>query len=169
MDYSQFTKKLTLPTDFTAPERLTFKDIIAHPLTRTDLQADLEGVNSSIQTIQQTRGGSWPTEALTEAFDLLDLAWHEREFMDANSLAYVIYDTNDTYIGCFYLYAMGVRTELTEELLPYDVDASWWVTTAAYEAGYYQKVYDAMRQWLAADFPFSKVYYSNMKMPEPQD
>ena len=31
---------------------------------------------------------------------------------------------------CCYLYPMGRRTPLTEELLTYDVDVSWWVTHA---------------------------------------
>jgi len=72
-------KKLTLPEDYTPPVQLTYEDLIARPLTRSYLADDLAGVNSSIETIQKTRGGSWPTEELTEDFDLLDLAWHERE------------------------------------------------------------------------------------------
>jgi hypothetical protein len=165
MDYKNFIKKFTLPDGFEAPKELTYEDIVARPLTRQDMKADTDGINSSLEIIRQTRGGSWPEEAVTEEFDLLDLAWHEREFREAASFAYVIYDTDDKYIGCLYLYPMGTRTTLSEELLKYDVDASWWVTAAAYEQGYYDKLYTGLQGWLAQLFPFGTVYYSNKEMP----
>lgn len=164
MDYTVFIKKLALPSEFNAPLKLTYEDLIAKPLTRNDLKADLEAVNSSLEVIRSTRGGSWPEEALSEEFDYLDLAWHEREFRDNSSFTYAIYDTNGKYIGCFYLYPMGIRTELTEELLEYDVDVSWWVTGAAYTRGYYEKLYHAIQQWLR-EFPFKNVYYTNKEIP----
>lgn len=161
MNYKDFQKKFS----FQAPASLSYEDLRAKNLTRSDLKADMEGVNSSLELIRKTRGGAWPSEAVSEDFDLLDLAWHEREFRDGTSFAYVVYDDRDNYLGCFYLYPMGVRTELTEELIEYDIDASWWVTAAAYEQGYYEKLYKAMQQWLA-DFPVKKIYYSNKEMPK---
>lgn len=164
MNYDNLVKKINLPADFTAPRELSFEDITARPLSRADIVDDLAGVNSSIEIIQQTRGGSWPTEQLSEDFDLLDLAWHEREFRDGTSFAYVVYNTDGEYVGCFYLYGIGLRTELTQELLDADVDASWWVTSAAYDKGYYDKLYQALQLWLGESFPFTKVHYSNKKM-----
>lgn len=164
MDYSKFIKKLNLPTGFTAPEELAYQDVKARPLSREDLKADIEGVNSSLEIIRQTRGGSWPSEPVSEEFDLLDLAWHEREFRDSQSFAYVVYDGNGRYIGCFYLYPMGVRTTLSDKLVNYGVDASWWVTSAAYDEGYYQKLYAALGEWLKL-FPFNEIYYSNKEIP----
>ena len=165
MDYSKFTRKIVLPPDFVVPKELVFEDIVARPLTREDLKADLEGVNSSIAIIRKTRGGSWPSEELSEDFDFLDLAWHECEFRNGSSFAYVVYDKDGTYIGCFYLHHMGFRTTLSEEFLQYDVDASWWVTSKAYDQGYYEKLYKAVRQWLTSEFPFKSVYYSNKEVP----
>ncbi len=165
MDYQGLIKKLPVPHDFQAPDKLEYEDLIAKPLTRDDLDEDLAGVNSSIETIQKTRGGSWPTEELEKEFDFLDLAWHEREFRDATSFAYVIYDKNSRYIGCFYLYPMGIRTVLTEQLMSKDVDASWWVTTEAFNEGYYEKLYKGLQSWLEASFPFANIYYSNKEIP----
>jgi len=160
MKYAELTKKL----NFQAPTELSYEDIRAKTLTRDDLQADMDGVNSSLELIRNTRGGSWPSEPVTEDFDLLDLAWHEREFRDGTSFAYAVYSDGGGYIGCFYLYPMGVRTELTEDLMNYDVDASWWVTQRAYEQGYYEKLYKALQQWLS-EFPVKNVYYSNREIP----
>jgi hypothetical protein len=164
MDYSRFIKKLRLPEGFAVPKELTFEDVIARPLMRSDLQADIDAVNSSLEIIRNTRGGSWPEEAVSEEFDVLDLAWHEREFRDNESFAYVVYGENGRYIGCFYLYPMGVRTTLSDKLVNYDVDASWWVTSAAYDAGYYEKLYAALGEWLKS-FPFNEIHYSNKEIP----
>lgn len=162
---SSYVKKFRLPTNFEAPRSLLHEDLKAIPLSRDDLDADLAAVNSSIETIQKTRGGAWPQEELSKEFDFLDLAWHEREFRDRDSFAYVVYNADGEYIGCLYLYPMGNRTELSEELLEYDVDASWWVTAKAFDEGYYPKLYKGIQKWLTEDFPFAKVYYSNKDIP----
>lgn len=165
MDYQNFVKRFELPPDFNPPKELSFEDIKATPLNRNDLAADMDAVNSSLEIIRQTRGGTWPSEAVTEEFDFLDLAWHEREYRDKDSFAYAVYDSQNIYIGCFYLYPMGQRSKLSESTLVYDVDASWWVTAEAYQSGYYQELYLALQQWLASSFPFKAVYYSNKEMP----
>lgn len=166
MDYKKYVKKFSLPPDFIAPEKLEYDDLVAKPLSRSDLLADVKAVNSSLETIRNTRGGSWPEAEIEERFDELDLAWHEREFREATSFAYVIYDINNNYIGCFYLYPIGgERTQLTTQLIDYDVDANWWVTADANKQGYYRKVYRAMQTWLAI-FPFEKIYYSNEVIPD---
>lgn len=165
MDYSQFIKKLTLPDGFTPPAKLVYDDVVATAITRADLSDDVRGINASIDLINQTRGGGWPTEAVTEAFNYVDLVWHELEFREGASLTYVVRDTQQAYLGCCYLYPLGRRTILTEPLLRYDVDVSWWVTPAASERGYYVKLYTALQDWLAREFRFWQPYYSNREVP----
>jgi hypothetical protein len=165
MDYSLFVKKLALPSSFETPRELTFDDIRATAISREHLKEDVNGINESIEVIQRTRGGRWPTEAVTEEGNFVDLVWHEAEFRDGDSLTYVIHTTSGEYLGCCYLYPIGRRTQLTEELLKYDVDVSWWVTPTGYERGYYRKLYAALQSWLADSFPFTDVYYSNREIP----
>jgi hypothetical protein len=167
-DYASFTKKLPLPPGFTAPTRLTHEDLVARAITRADLQDDVRGINASLELIRRTRGGGWPTEPVTEEFNFVDLVWHELEFREGLSFTYAVYDTDGGYLGCCYLYPMGRRTELTEKLLRYDVDVSWWVTPDAYERGYYEKLYRALRHWLAQQFPFDEPHYSNAEIPSGQ-
>jgi hypothetical protein len=97
---------------------------------------------------------------------VLYLVWHELEFREGGSFTYVVRDTEDGYLGCAYLYPMGGRTRLSEELLGYDVDVSWWVTPTAYARSYYQMLYRGLRHWLAEDFPFKAPYYSNREIPD---
>src|SRR4051812_38047555 len=163
MDYRQFTKKLA---GRPVPETLTYDDIVLRALTRDHLADDVRGINASLDIIRRTRGGSWPTEAVTEESNFVDLVWHECEFRDGGSYTFGVYDTNDRYLGCAYLYPMGRRTELTEALLKYDVDVSWWVTPPAYEQGYYTKLYRALVHWLAEELPFAEPYYSNREIPD---
>ena len=165
MHYEQFTKKLATPAGFRAPERLLFEHFEARAISRADLTEDVRGINSSLDLIVRTRGGGWPTEPVTADVDFVDLVWHELEFRDGYSFTYAVYDTGGNYLGCCYLYPLGRRTKLSEALLDYDVDVSWWVTPAAHERGDYDKLYTALRHWLATEFPFWRPYYSNREIP----
>lgn len=164
-EYAGLTKALRIPPGFEAPARLTYEDIEARALTRADLQEDVRGINASIELIQRTRGGGWPTEPVTEEFNFVDLVWHEQEFREGTSFAYAVYDDDGGYLGCCYLYPMGRRTELTDELLRNDVDVSWWVTPEGYERGYYEKLHRALQHWVIEDFPFQAPHYSNREIP----
>src|SRR5581483_9158700 len=76
--YQQFIKKLAVPSGFEAPARLTHQDIVAVAITREHLDDDVRGINASIELIQVTRGGGWPTEPVTAEFNFVDLVWHEQ-------------------------------------------------------------------------------------------
>jgi hypothetical protein len=165
MDYTQFVKKLQLPPGFTAPSELSYEDIVARAITRDDLSDDVGGINASIELIRRTRGGRWPEEPVTEEFNYVDLVWHELEFRDGMSFTYVVRNAGGGYLGCCYLYPMGRRRPLSEELLGHDVDVSWWVTPAAYADGAYHTLYRALRHWIAEDFPFEAPFYSNAEIP----
>lgn len=164
MDVSLFTKPLALPDGFAAPTRLEHEGLVATPLKREHVLEDLAAVNASRDLIRRTRGGSWPDEELTEEFNFLDLAWHEREFRDGDSFAYVVHE-GDRYVGCFYLYPMGSRTKLTPQLAAHDVDASWWVSSDAFSRGHYRTLHRALLLWLEQSFPFQNPYLSNADIP----
>src|SRR3954470_20903409 len=104
MDYSQFVKKLQLPRDFTAPSELSFEDVVARAITRDDLSDDVRGINESIELIRRTRGGRWPEEPVTEEFNYVDLVWHELEFRDGTSFAYVVRNADGGYFGWCFLF-----------------------------------------------------------------
>ena len=165
MDYAPFIKKLQLPPGYTAPTQLEFEDLVARAITRADLDDDVRGINASIDLIRHTRGGSWPAEPVTEDGNFVDLVWHELEFRENDSFTYTVYDTSDRYLGCCYVYPMGRRTPLSEQLLAHDVDVSWWVTPDAYRQGYYEKLHRALQHWVAQAFPFDAPYYSNAEIP----
>ena len=165
MDYHGLIKRLDLPANWTAPAELEYDDIRAAAINRGHVHDDVAGINASTELIRQTRGGSWPAGPVSEEFNYVDLVWHEQEFRERTSFAYVLSDTAGAYLGCAYLYPVGRRTPLSEQLLDRDVDVSWWVTQPAYDRGYYAKVYRALQTWVVEDFPFSAPHYSNAEIP----
>jgi hypothetical protein len=168
MDYTGLVKSLALPPGYAAPRKLTYQDIRASALTREDLDDDVRGINASLDLIRHTRGGAWPTGPVTAEDNYVDLVWHELEFRENLSFGYVVRRDDGRYLGCCYLYPMGRRVALTDELMGHDVDVSWWVTTEAYAQGYYVKVYEALRTWVETEFPFADPFFSNVDIPGPQ-
>jgi hypothetical protein len=166
LNYHGLVKRLDLPAGWKAPTELGYDDIGARAISRADLHDDAQGINASIGLIQRTRGGGWPTAPVSEDFNFVDLVWHECEFREGYSFTYAVSDSGGQYLGCCYLSPLGRRTPLTEELLTYDVDVSWWVTPGSYERGYYTKLYAALQHWIETAFPFTKAYYSNTEIPE---
>ena len=166
MNYHGLVKSLDLPAGWVPPTDLAYDDVRARAISRADLDDDVRGINASIDLIQRTRGGDWPAGPVSADFNYVDLVWHELEFRERYSFTYAVYDSHAQYLGCCYLYPMGRRTPLNENLLGYEVDVSWWVTPGAYENGYYTKLFTALKLWIETAFPFTKAYYSNTEIPD---
>jgi hypothetical protein len=158
-------RSLELPAGVDPPPELRYQDIVARAISRADLAADVAGINASLDIIRRTRGGDWPSGPVTEEFDFVDLVWHELEFRDRTSFTYAVYDLGDRYLGCCYLFPIGRRTPLDDELARYDVDVSWWVTPEAYDRSEYVKLYRALRQWVVEGFGWTNPYFSNHEIP----
>lgn len=72
------------------------------PLSPAELDEDFEAVTSSAAVLKGTFG-TWP-EGLTREDDLIDLAWHEREFTLRRSFAWIARSPEGRYLGCAYLF-----------------------------------------------------------------
>jgi RimJ/RimL family protein N-acetyltransferase len=151
-----------VPASFVVPERLETARFRLRKLTARDADIDYRAVMANLGLIQRTRGGDWPTPALTFEEDRADLAEHEREFDDRTAFAYIVTSPDEAEcLGCVYLYPPGRRGTATEGA---DVDVSFWVVQAAYDAGLYESLFAALQQWLAR-WPFRKIRYSNAVLP----
>ncbi|MGF1553307.1 MAG: hypothetical protein ACFBWO_12555 [Paracoccaceae bacterium] len=83
-----------------------------------DLDRDFTAVTESVDEIRAANPDSqWP-DGLTRERDLIDLAWHQREFEARRSFAWVIEDRGGAYLGCAYVYPSiaGERA----------ADVRWW-------------------------------------------
>ena len=168
MDYQGLVKASTCPPGTRhPPSSPTRTSRPGHG--RADLDDDVRGINASLEIIQRTRGGGWPTEAVSADFNYVDLVWHELEFREGYSFTYAVYDSDDHYLGCCYFYpwegarryraAPGVRRQ--RELVGH---------ADAYHRGFYAKLYIALRRWVGDAFPFyTKAYYCNGEIPGRRD
>mgnify|MGYP006275731027 CR=1 FL=1 len=83
-----------------------FVELGPYRLTRlgmADLDEDFAAVTESAGILEGLFGDDWP-RGLTREDDLLDLAWHEREFSLGRSFAWVIRDSAGAYLGCAYVF-----------------------------------------------------------------
>lgn len=154
---------MQLSKDFKVPLRLETPDFIIRKLTARDVYLDYLAVMSSIAAIKKQRGGSWPDPSLTFEDDLIDLAWHQREFENRSSFAYTVESKDGSEcLGCLYFYEPGTRKTPPAGA---DVDLSFWVTQKAYDAGLYLILYNTLKEWLKV-WPFKNVFWSNSELPE---
>ena len=87
-------------------------------LTIHDLDRDFSAIVESAEAIKAANPGmSWP-DGLTREQNLIDLAWHQREFDACRSFAWVIEDKSSKYLGCLYVYP-SISGDNT-------ADVRWW-------------------------------------------
>jgi hypothetical protein len=153
-----------IPDNITVPEKFETSKFRIRKLKAKDVYLDYLAVMSSIDIIKQTRGGDWPTPNLTFEDDLIDLAWHQREFEHQSSFAYTVMNLEETEcLGCLYLYPPGFRKPAPENS---DADISFWVTQTAYNQGLYPELYETIKNWLITDWPFKQPFWSNAEIPK---
>lgn len=150
--------QLQLPENFSVPETFSHSHFHFRPLLFSDIDIDYAAVMSSIDIIRKTRGGDWPDPTMTREENHRDLGWHDKEFEDRSSFSYIAFSPDKTeYRGCLYFYPPGTRGEKS---INTDVDVSFWVTQKAYDEGDYEKLYDAIKEFLKL-WPFEKVAFTN--------
>jgi len=96
-------------------------EFILRALSVGDLDRDFSAIMESAADIKAANpGSSWP-DGLTKEKNLIDLAWHQREFEARRSFAWVIEDVAGDYLGCLYVYPSiaGERS----------ADVIWWWRT----------------------------------------
>lgn len=114
-----------------------------------DLERDFAAVMESAADIKAANpGSSWP-DGLTREKNLIDLAWHQREFEARRSFAWVIEDAAGDYLGCFYVYPSIAGEEAA--------DVVWWwrAGRAPLDRSFDQQVAD----WLANE-PWPRLRYN---------
>lgn len=86
----------------TLPRDVDLSPFALTPLTMAQVDEDFAAVTGAAHVL----GGLWGTwpEGLTREDDLIDLAWHDREFSLGRSFSWIVRDGEGNYIGCAYLF-----------------------------------------------------------------
>jgi hypothetical protein len=148
-----------VPADWVVPAPLATATFRLAPLGPEHNESDHAAWGGSIDHIRATpgfareEGGSdaWPVPMSSEA-NLRDLEMHAREFRDREAFAYTVLapETDvDRVIGCIY-----IDPDETGEA---SATMRCWVTASA--ASLDVPLADAVRAWLATDWPFESVRF----------
>lgn len=143
-----------VPPDFKVPEKLETQRFQVRMLTVGDVVKDYDAVMTSVDHLKNAFGphSTWPGEDLTLEQDLIDLGWHQKEFQTRRSFAYVVMNSSQSQcLGCVYIDPTRKRG--------YDAEVSLWVRASEFDKGLDPILYQAVKQWIAKEWPFRKVAF----------
>jgi hypothetical protein len=124
--------------DFAAarpPKRTLVGGLAMAPLCRADLEEDFAAVIRSSDLLRGLFAGDWPDGLIPED-DLLDLAWHEREFTLGRSFAWTLRLPDGAHAGCAYLFPRPGARGVGEAVFWLAADMATTERVAAFRAGF---------------------------------
>jgi hypothetical protein len=141
-----------VPAEFEVPATLETKEFRLRMLTVNDVVKDYDAVMTSVDHLETIwPGGTWP-EGLTFEQDLIDLGWHQKEFQTRRSFAYTVVTPSESQVtGCVYINPTPKRG--------YDAVVYLWARQSELKGGLEARLYAAVREWIAKEWPFKKVAY----------
>lgn len=143
-----------VPDDFEIPERLDGPGYHLRMLSVGDLEKDFEAVVESRDRLIGLFGpqSAWP-DGITKDEDLIDLAWHQREFTIRHSFAYTVMNADESRcLGCMYIFPSDRRG--------YDAKVFYWVRSGMDAEARDAELGRRVRDWLTLRWPFSSVAYT---------
>ena len=136
-----------IPDGFEVPATLEPNEYRLRMLSIDDVEMDYEAVMSSVEHLSQVWPDSNLPEGLTLEQNLIDLAWHQKEFQRRTSFAYTMVTLDEKkVIGCGYFYPTSK--------LGYDTEAFMWIRESELTSGLDSRLFEAVRIWLKDDWPF---------------
>lgn len=144
-------RRRLVPDDFDVPLALDRPRFRLRMLTIHDAVKDYDAVMSSVEHLRVAysgeSGGTWP-EGLTLEENLIDLAWHQREFGLRTSFAYTaMAPGEERCLGCVYVMPTRKRG--------HDCKVTLWVRADELAKGLDDALHRAARAWIDEAWPFS--------------
>jgi hypothetical protein len=143
---------MLVPVDFVVPLRLETPQFRLEPLGPEDNDADYRAWSSSIEHIRSTPGweeSSWPHEMTLEE-NRGDLQRHADDFENRSGFTYTVLEPGGDVVGCVYIYPASDGS--------HDVRVTSWVRASRAELD--ATLWQAVSDWLAAEWPFERVDYA---------
>jgi hypothetical protein len=146
-----------VPPQFQVPPTLETPEFRLRMLTVNDLVKDYDAVMTSVAHCKTIWRGKWP-EGLTIEQNLIDLGWHQKEFQTRRSFAYtVVHPSESKVLGCAYIEPTHKRG--------YDAEVYLWARQSELEGGLEERLYMAIRTWIASHWPFKSVGFPGRSIP----
>ena len=141
-----------VPPDFVVPLRLGTPQFRLEPLGPEHNAADYAAWSSSMEHIQATPGweeSSWPREMTLEE-NRADLVRHAGDFENRTGFTYTVLEPGGDVVGCVYIYPSKAGAHQAHVLS--------WVRAGRAELDV--PLWQAVSDWLAAEWPFQNVDYA---------
>jgi hypothetical protein len=140
-----------VPPDFKVPARLETAEFRLRMLSVSDVVKDYDAVMTSTAHLKALFGGTWP-EGMTLEENLVDLGWHQKEFIRRTSFAYTVVSLDESRVlGCVYINPTRKRG--------YDASVSMWARQGELASGLEDRLVAAVKAWIAKEWPFKAVAY----------
>ena len=141
-----------VPRDFDVPAKLETDEFRLRMLTVNEVVKDFDAVTTSVDHLVNIwPGGTWPV-GLTLEQNLIDLGWHQKEFQLRRSIASTVVSlAEDRVLGCVYIEPTRKRG--------HDAVIFLWARQSELEGGLETRLYEAVRQWVAEEWPFESPGY----------
>lgn len=150
-------KRPLVPHDFVVPAGFSGPGFVARMLSVDDLIDDYDAVMSSVDRLPglMSPNDTWP-RGLTLKDNLIDLAWHQREFTLRHSFAYTLRNPEGKQcLGCCYIYP--------SDLPGFEVDVFYW--TRSSHLSLEPLLGECLRRFLAESWPFRRLAFPGRSEP----
>ena len=149
-----------VPEEFAVPAELVCERFKLRMLTVDDAVKDYDAVMSSRKRLRGVFAPSdtWPAETLSLRQNLIDLGRHQKEFQRRTSFAYTAVDPDESSVlGCVYIFPSQKRE--------FDAEVYLWVRDSGYDKGLDLVLFDEVKKWIAAQWPFERVACPGREIP----
>jgi hypothetical protein len=145
-----------VPADFQVPELYVSKQGLwkLKPLGPKYAKQDYDAYMSSIEHLQKTFSFStrWPHAGLTMDDAMKDVEGEEAGFKARRKFTYAVLNSVESReLGSVYI--------SPSNKVGYDAQVRMWVTANQAEIGFEPRLYEEVKQWLKARWPFAKVAF----------
>lgn len=134
------------------PRSLETSRLRLRPLTIHDAVKDFDAVMSSRADIWELfgPGSGWPAASLSLEQDLIDLAWHQKEFEIGGSYTFTVEALDGAQVlGCVYIFPPTQAGG--------DADVFYWVRSSERNTGLQDHLWTQLGRWLVSDWGFKRV------------
>jgi hypothetical protein len=141
-----------IPSSLEVPKTFETQEFRLRMLTVNDVVKDYDAVMTSAAHLKTVfPGGAWP-DGLTLEQNLVDLGWHQKEFQTRRSFAYTVVTPSESMvIGCVYINPSRKRG--------FDAGVYLWARQSELASGLEERLYAAVKDWIAKDWPFKKIAF----------
>jgi hypothetical protein len=159
---SGLAQEAFVPVDFRVPTQYRTSKFQLVPLGPDVVKQDYDAYMSSIDYLQKTFGsGKWPHAGLTMDDAMKDMQNEEARFKSRKSFAYAVLTLDKSReLGSVY-----VRPSRKQG---YDAQVTMWVTKEQFDRGFEDELFQAVKNWIAKEWPFRKVAYPKRDIAEAE-